>query len=120
MDAMLRHNRAKLVKKYREVPNAWPDGIESKHDRWYGDGSEWPQDMVELWATVKWLDDQYRVERVTPKVRHVTLKGVTKGPVTPDVTPAVTLEEKQRAKVRERVRKLRAKRLLLKGNPDAR
>ncbi len=101
MDYRLLHNRAKLVKKYRSDPRPWPDGIGD----WYGDGSAWPIEKVELWSSPGWLEDMLR--GVTRSVTIVT-------PVTQDVTPSVTLVEMssadvRRAKVRARVEKYRAR-----------
>ena len=93
MDFALRHHRAKLIRKYRQNPSPWPDGI----GKWYVE-SEWPQDLVELWSTPGWLDDQARgVTRVTPVTGNVTL----------DVTQP-TKEDLRRRQVRERVARFRA------------
>lgn len=45
--ALLERARAELVKRYRESSAPWPDGIDTKYDRWYGDGSGWTQERIE-------------------------------------------------------------------------
>jgi len=44
--AILERDRAKLVVKYWFDPSARPDGIDSRSDRWYGDGSTWTPERV--------------------------------------------------------------------------
>jgi hypothetical protein len=104
MDYRLIHNRAKLVKKYRANPSPWPDGIDHPGNRWYGDGVNWPEDKVELWASPGWLDDQLRgVTRVTPVTGDVT-QPVTLAAIEP------TKADLRRQQVKERVRRFRANR----------
>jgi hypothetical protein len=125
MDVMLRHYRARLVKKYRLSPKTWPDGIDSKSDRWYGDGSGWPDQLVDLWSTVKWADEQFtelgkRGVGVRPHgqaIGDVTSRKVDVTLVTPDVTPTVTLTEKQRLQAKERMRRKRERDALELANP---
>lgn len=104
MDYRLQHHRAKLVRKYRTNKNLWPDGIDRAGNRWYGDGSQWPDDLVDLWATEKWLDDRLRGVVPVTLVTHVT------GDVTPVVTQ-VTLEERKRLQAKERMRLYRARKM---------
>ncbi len=86
------------MRKYRANPAPWPDGIGD----WYGDGTAWPEDLVELWATPGWLEDA--LKGVT---RSVTLVTPVTGNVTPDVTQP-SKDDLRRAKVRERVARFRA------------
>ncbi len=102
MDYRLQHYRAKLVKRYRQNSSPWPDGIDTMDDPWYKDGSDWPDEKVELWSSPGWLDDMLRgVFRVTP------VTGVT-GDVTLDVTQTPSKDDLRRKQVRERVARFRA------------
>lgn len=104
MDIILLHNRAKLVKKYRESPNLWPDGIDTMDDPWYGEGRDWPAEKVELWSSQLWLEDQ--------------LRNVTR--VTRDVTQAVTQVttlDKKRLQAKDRMARMRARKMLAEANP---
>jgi hypothetical protein len=43
----LETGRAKMVRKYRASPGIWPDGIDSKHDRWYSAKMhKWTDDYI--------------------------------------------------------------------------
>ncbi len=44
--AILERDRAKLVVMYRRSGSPWPDGIDSKSDRWYGDGNSWTEERI--------------------------------------------------------------------------
>jgi hypothetical protein len=124
-DYMLLHNRAKLVKKYRESKSLWPDGIDHSGNRWYGDGKDWPQEKVELMSSVKWLEDRL-MERGSERT-PVTLYGlmrVTKSVTPKNVTQPVTVtmieptaEERKRIQTKARVARLRAKQRLEAANP---
>jgi hypothetical protein len=35
-----------MVERYRSQPRLWPDGIDSKWDRWYGDGGAWTEERI--------------------------------------------------------------------------
>ena len=39
-DAQLQRNRGEMVRKYRDKPGSWPDGADSRYDRWYR-AEEW-------------------------------------------------------------------------------
>jgi hypothetical protein len=39
--------RRELVRRYRASPNVWPDGIDSKGDRWYRP-EEWNDDGIRI------------------------------------------------------------------------
>ena len=99
----LRHDRAKLVKKYRRNKNLWPHGIDHEGNRWYGDGAQWKDEDIEVWATVKWYEDRLMGRDVTP--------------VTQDVTRSVTRVDKRRVLGRERVKRWRARKALGAANP---
>jgi len=62
--------RGELVKKYRISQNPWPDGIDSKWDRWYLGGT-----------TEEWTDDgEYLGPRPMPKRPEVAKFRVRKKP----------------------------------------
>jgi len=43
----LEQDRARIVRLYRQNPHAWPDGIDSKPDRWYqGHEAEWTEERI--------------------------------------------------------------------------
>lgn len=124
-DYRLLHDRAKLIKKYRQSPNLWPDGIDHAGNRWYGDGSGWPDDKVELMSSVKWFEDRL-MERGSERT-PVTLKGVrrvTKSVTPPTVTQAVTLTvivpteaDRKRQQTKDRVARHRAAKRKDAANP---
>ena len=50
----LERARCELVAKYRDNPRLWPDGIDTKFDRWYtGKEGEWTADRVAAGLAMK-------------------------------------------------------------------
>ncbi len=66
--AIVERDRAKLVVMYRRSGSPWPDGIDSKSDRWYGDGSSWTDERI-----AAALDDSVFEGRVRPRPKVVTV-----------------------------------------------
>jgi hypothetical protein len=98
MDWLLEQNRAKLVIKYRQSKNLWPDGIDHAGNRWYGDGSAWTEERIK--RALAW-----------PHEIPIVNKDGTVNKVSSDIV------NRRREAAREGMRKLRADRLRAMANP---